>query len=164
VRAVVQKDRPLVETAGALRVLEDEDAVTAGPAVRNPVRVGVRLDHPEPAAVVGGHGDRLDHVRLAGEQRRPEAVGQLQERGGPPLFVGVSLALAAPARSAEPTRFPLRDGDTWVMAGDSITAQHLHSNYFEAFCYARYPRLTFHFRNSGVGGDTIPRVLARFDW
>ena len=26
------------------------------------------------------------------------------------------------------------------MAGDSITAQHLHSNYFEAFCFARYPQ------------------------
>jgi lysophospholipase L1-like esterase len=62
------------------------------------------------------------------------------------------------------SRFPLKDGDTWVMAGDSITAQHLHSNYFEAFCFARYPSLTFRFRNSGVGGDTIPKVLARFDW
>src|ERR1700693_1849144 len=62
------------------------------------------------------------------------------------------------------SRFPLKEGDTWVMAGDSITAQHLHSNYFEAFCYARYPKLTFRFRNSGVGGDTIPKVMARFDW
>ena len=25
-------------------------------------------------------------------------------------------------------------------AGDSIPAQHLHSNYFKAFCYARYPQ------------------------
>src|SRR4051794_7870030 len=71
--------------------------------------------------------------------------------------------LAAPA--ADPTSaFPLRDGDVWVMAGDSITAQHLHSNYFEAFCYARYPKLTFAFRNSGVGGHTIPSTLARFDY
>jgi lysophospholipase L1-like esterase len=60
-------------------------------------------------------------------------------------------------------RFPLQEGDVWVMAGDSITAQHLHSNYFEAFCYARYPKMTFHFRNSGVGGDTIPKVMARFN-
>jgi lysophospholipase L1-like esterase len=60
--------------------------------------------------------------------------------------------------------FPLHDGDIWVMAGDSITAQHLHSNYFEAFCYARYQSMRFSFRNSGVGGDTIPRVLARYDW
>src|SRR5262249_13080680 len=33
-------------------------------------------------------------------------------------------------------KFPLQEGDVWVMAGDSITAQHLHSNYLEAFCYA----------------------------
>jgi lysophospholipase L1-like esterase len=73
------------------------------------------------------------------------------------------LALAA-GRPAAAADFPLKDGDLWVMAGDSITAQHLHSNYFEAFCYARYPKLTFRFRNSGVGGDTIPKVLARFDY
>ncbi|HEY7424218.1 MAG TPA: GDSL-type esterase/lipase family protein [Gemmataceae bacterium] len=74
--------------------------------------------------------------------------------------------LAAPGLAAEPsaTSFPLRDGDLWVMAGDSITAQHLHSNYFEAFCFARYPKLTFAFRNSGVGGHTIPTTLARFDY
>lgn len=60
--------------------------------------------------------------------------------------------------------FPLKEGDVWVMLGDSITAQHLHSNYFEAFCYARYPKLNFCFRNSGVGGDTITSAMARFEW
>jgi len=77
------------------------------------------------------------------------------------LFAATLLAVPLPA--AEPT-FPLKDGDIWVMAGDSITAQHLHSNYFEAFCYARYPKLKFAFRNSGVGGHTIPSTLARFDY
>ncbi len=72
----------------------------------------------------------------------------------------------APLQAASLPRagFPLQDGDLWVMAGDSITAQHLHSNYFEAFCYARYPNLKFAFRNSGVGGHTIPTTLARFDY
>src|ERR1700693_2268593 len=79
------------------------------------------------------------------------------------VTLGVALAAASSSAVAE-EKFPLRDGDTWVMAGDSITAQHLHSNYFEAFCFARYPKLTFRFRNSGVGGDTIPKVLARFDY
>ena len=60
--------------------------------------------------------------------------------------------------------FPLKNGDVWVMAGDSITAQHLHSNFFEAFCFARYPQMKFAFRNSGVGGHTIPSTLARFDY
>lgn len=82
--------------------------------------------------------------------------------------LGLFLLLGAAAVShpgATPTaEFPLKDGDVWVMAGDSITAQHLHSNYFEAFCYARYPNLKFAFRNSGVGGHTIPSTLARFDY
>src|SRR5438067_13617712 len=76
----------------------------------------------------------------------------------------LALPLALPLHAAEPAAFPLKDGDVWVMAGDSITAQHLHSNYFEAFCYARYPKLKFAFRNSGVGGHTIPSTLARFEY
>ncbi len=77
-------------------------------------------------------------------------------------IVLVAAALAAGAQTL--ADFPLKDGDVWVMAGDSITAQHLHSNYFEAFCFARYPQLKFAFRNSGVGGHTIPSTLARFDY
>src|SRR5215213_4697291 len=72
--------------------------------------------------------------------------------------------LSPPLTAAEPAAFPLKDGDVWVMAGDSITAQHLHSNCVEAFCYARYPKMKFAFRNSGVGGHTIPSTLARFDY
>jgi lysophospholipase L1-like esterase len=75
----------------------------------------------------------------------------------------LALLVTAPTHAADPA-FPLKDGDIWVMAGDSITAQHLHSNYFEAFCYARYPKLTFAFRNSGVGGHTIPSTLDRFEY
>ncbi|HOK57039.1 MAG TPA: GDSL-type esterase/lipase family protein [bacterium] len=62
------------------------------------------------------------------------------------------------------SNFPLKDGDTWVFLGDSITAQKLHTNYFEGYCFTRFPKWNIHFRNSGVGGDTIPRALARFDW
>ena len=81
------------------------------------------------------------------------------------LLLLIALTITSPLIAAEPgTAFPLKDGDVWVMAGDSITAQHLHSNYFEAFCYARYPNLKFAFRNSGVGGHTIPTTLARFDY
>jgi len=78
------------------------------------------------------------------------------------LLLG-TFAVSQPATPAAP-EFPLNDGDVWVLAGDSITAQHLHSNYFEAFCYARYPGIKFAFRNSGVGGHTIPSTLARFDY
>src|SRR5262249_15298219 len=77
------------------------------------------------------------------------------------------LALVVPARAQAPAgagEFPLKNGDTWVMVGDSITAQHLHSNYFEAFCFARFPNLTFRFRNSGVSGDQIPTALNRWTY
>ena len=77
-------------------------------------------------------------------------------------IAGLVVLVASAAKGADD--FPLHDGDVWVMAGDSITAQHLHSNYFEAFCFARYPKLKFAFRNSGVGGHTIPTTLARFDY
>ena len=76
----------------------------------------------------------------------------------------LGLLLLLGAASTAHGQFPLKDGDIWVMAGDSITAQHLHSNYFEAFCYARYNKIKFGFRNSGVGGHTIPSTLARFDY
>jgi lysophospholipase L1-like esterase len=79
------------------------------------------------------------------------------------LIGGAVFGISMFAVQAE-GEFPLKNGDTWVMVGDSITAQHLHSNYFEAFCYARFPKMTFCFRNSGVSGDTIPRAMDRFAW
>ena len=83
----------------------------------------------------------------------------------PLLLLAAAPRPATADDAAKPAaEFPLKDGDIWVMAGDSITAQHLHSNYFEAFCYARYPEAKFAFRNSGVGGHTIPSTLARFDY
>ena len=34
------------------------------------------LDHPKPAAIVEGEGDRLEDIRLAGEEGRVEASGE----------------------------------------------------------------------------------------
>jgi hypothetical protein len=48
------------------------------------------------------------------------------------LFGVAAGAIFFAAASQAHADFPLKDGDIWVMAGDSITAQHLHSNYFEA--------------------------------
>lgn len=65
---------------------------------------------------------------------------------------------------AEPATFPLKQNDLVVMLGDSITAQHLHTNYIEAYCVTRFPKWNLRFRNSGVGGHTIGTGLARFDY
>src|SRR5258708_36035740 len=58
---------------------------------------------------------------------------------------------AAPARAAD---FFFKDGDTVVMIGDSITEQHLYSNYVEMWTVTRFPAWKLTFRNTGVGGDT----------
>jgi len=58
----------------------------------------------------------------------------------------------------------LKDNDTWVMSGDSITAQRLHTNYIEAYYRTRYPQLHLHFRNSGIGGNKTADILGRFDY
>jgi lysophospholipase L1-like esterase len=50
------------------------------------------------------------------------------------------------------------------MAGDSITAQRLHTNYIESFFRTRHPEWHLHFRNSGIGGNRTGSVLARFDY
>ncbi len=60
--------------------------------------------------------------------------------------------------------FELKQGDLWVMAGDSITAQRLHSNYIEAFLRTRYPELGLQFRNAGVSGNRAADLLKRFDY
>ncbi len=66
--------------------------------------------------------------------------------------------------AAETPRLELKDNDVWVMAGDSITAQRIHTNYIEAYYRTRYPKLKLHFRNSGIGGNRVGSVLARFDY
>ena len=73
------------------------------------------------------------------------------------------LVACATAVSGQ-TRLEPKSNDLWVMAGDSITAQRLHSNYIEAFYRARYPELHLQFRNSGIGGNTTGSVLGRFDY
>jgi lysophospholipase L1-like esterase len=73
---------------------------------------------------------------------------------------------AAHAPSAFKTvlaRMELKDGDSVVFLGDSITHQCLYTQYVEDFYYTRYPKLRIHFHNAGVGGDRASDALARFD-
>ena len=60
-------------------------------------------------------------------------------------------------------KLDLKDGDTVVFLGDSITHQCLYTQYVEDFFYTRYPKLHIHFHNAGVGGDRAKDALTRFD-
>jgi len=79
-------------------------------------------------------------------------------------------ATPAPAPAAAPYEpkpivdtIQLKDGDTLVFLGDSITHQCLYTQYLEDYFYTRYPKLRLNFHNAGVGGDRAADALRRFD-
>ncbi|MEK6262587.1 MAG: SGNH/GDSL hydrolase family protein [Planctomycetota bacterium] len=66
------------------------------------------------------------------------------------------------AASAQAAEFFFKDGDVVVMIGDSITEQHLYSNYVEMWTVTRYPNWKLTFRNVGIGGDRSVGGNSRF--
>lgn len=66
------------------------------------------------------------------------------------------------AGSARAADFFFKDGDTVVMIGDSITEQHLYSNFVEMWTVTRFPQWKLTFRNVGIGGDRSVGGNSRF--
>lgn len=75
--------------------------------------------------------------------------------------VAVALAVTG-AASTQAEDFFFKDGDVVVMIGDSITEQHLYSNYVEMWTVTRFPHWKLTFRNVGIGGDRSVGGNARF--
>jgi lysophospholipase L1-like esterase len=69
------------------------------------------------------------------------------------LFLLASFCLAATALAQG--KFHLRDGDTVVFYGDSITDQRLYTTFAESYVLTRFPHLRIRFVHSGVGGDRV---------
>src|SRR5262249_1067484 len=59
--------------------------------------------------------------------------------------------------------FALKDGDTVVFLGDSITAARAYGKIIENYTLLRYPDRKVRFINAGVGGDTAAGGLARLE-
>lgn len=78
----------------------------------------------------------------------------------------IRLCVAAMAvcgsAAAHAADFFFKDGDTVVMIGDSITEQHLYSNYVEMWTVTRFPGWKLTFRNVGIGGDRSVGGNSRF--
>jgi lysophospholipase L1-like esterase len=70
------------------------------------------------------------------------------------------LLLAARAPAAD---FALRDGDTVVFLGDSITAARTYGKIVEDYTLLRFPGRSVRFVNAGHGGDTAAGGLARLE-
>ena len=70
------------------------------------------------------------------------------------VAVALSLACIDGFLSAQ-QEFSLKDGDTVVFYGDSITERRIYSSFTEAYVLTRFPRLKIRFVHSGWGGDTV---------
>ena len=81
-------------------------------------------------------------------------------------FVAVLALLILNGIASGADEFFFKDGDRVVIIGDSITEQHLYSNYVEMWTVSRFPKWNITFRNSGIGGDTSRGGNGRFkrDW
>lgn len=74
-------------------------------------------------------------------------------------LVAITVCTSATSQAAE---FFFKNGDIVVMIGDSITEQHLYSNYVEMWTVTRFPSWKLTFRNVGIGGDRSPGGNSRF--
>jgi lysophospholipase L1-like esterase len=75
------------------------------------------------------------------------------------MFLGLLLLGTASDGRAED--FAIRDGDTVVFLGDSITAARTYGKIIENYTLLRYPRRKVRFINAGQGGDTATGGLQR---
>ncbi len=84
-----------------------------------------------------------------------------------PAPAAAAKPVAAPAKESQfkkiHDKVELKDGDTFVFLGDSITHQCLYTQYVEDYFYTRMPKVRIHFHNSGVGGDRAQNALDRFE-
>jgi lysophospholipase L1-like esterase len=69
------------------------------------------------------------------------------------FFVGATVSAMAD--------FGLKDGDTVVFLGDSITAARRYDRIIENYTLLRYPQRRMQFINAGRGGDTMSGALDR---
>ena len=71
-------------------------------------------------------------------------------------FVGqVILCFVCASNLVAQSDFYLKDGDTVVFYGDSITDQRLYTTFTEAYVLTRFPKLTVRFVHSGWPGDRV---------
>ncbi len=67
----------------------------------------------------------------------------------------VLAALLLVSTLAAQDGFYVRDGDTVVFYGDSITDSRQYTNFVETFILTRYPKMNVRFVHSGWGGDRV---------
>jgi lysophospholipase L1-like esterase len=70
------------------------------------------------------------------------------------LVILAAMAVLSSRASAQPS-FYLRDGDSVVFYGDSITEQRFYTRDVQDYVATRYPLLKIQFHNAGIAGDSV---------
>ena len=73
------------------------------------------------------------------------------------------FALLAGFAAACRADFALKDGDTVVFLGDSITAARTYGKIVENYTLLRFPERRVRFFNAGIGGDTAAAAVGRLE-
>ena len=79
------------------------------------------------------------------------------------LAAGLIVSLLCGAFASGGDDFAIRDGDTVVFLGDSITAAKIYGKLIENYTLLRFPDRKVHFINAGRGGDTAAGGIKRFE-
>lgn len=93
-----------------------------------------------------------------------------RRRMGAPLLTMIALIgslwllLILPSRADGNTNgFALKDSDTMVFLGDSITAARGYTKIVEPYTLMRHPEARVKFWNAGQGGDTAAGAVSRLE-
>lgn len=76
-------------------------------------------------------------------------------------FLIAALVFLTIGGAASAEDFALRDGDTVIFLGDSITAARSYGKMIENYTLLRFPKRKIRFVNAGIGGDTAAGGLKR---
>jgi hypothetical protein len=90
------------------------------------------------------------------------AAGHLEKSMKWFLCFAVSALVVCP-RLCPADEFALRDGDTVVFLGDSITAARTYGRIIENYTLLRFPERKVRFLNMGHGGETAAGAATRLD-
>ena len=93
-----------------------------------------------------------DRLRRANELRKAASAMNMKRIA---LTVAIVFLSVQAAWAAEGPSFWLKDGDTVVFYGDSITEQSLYNQWVELYTVTRFPKMRVHFYGAGVGGDRV---------
>jgi len=79
------------------------------------------------------------------------------------LWISMLTTMTALTVCSAEADFALRDGDTMVFLGDSITAARGYTKIVEHYTLMRFPERRVRFINAGQGGDTASGAVARLE-